>query len=250
MFVDMMGFAALTTANPALVHADFQSVSMFGRSGSTANELAIRFVTFHKLVSIEIAEMARGASDDRPIQAITFSDSAFIVQTGLAHVVSTAARLMRSLILEGIPTRIGIGVGSFSLLGFRSETAAGASIHSSQFLGTAVVNAHEAERAGLPGFRIFLHRSTEVLAARERLRHPQLLRLDQPDSVESREGYPFFEANYCSPSNEDTDEQLAKGLMSMRRSAPNRALRHYTATYEAFDRMRLARNRQPFFATR
>jgi len=77
------------------------------------------------------------------VACITFSDSAFLGLLSLPDVMGFARGLMWNLVTGGTPVRMGIGYGSFATLRFTSDIAGSAHFHSTQFLGTGVVNAHE-----------------------------------------------------------------------------------------------------------
>src|SRR5437870_5686600 len=87
----------------------------------------------------------------RSVTAITFSDSAFIAFTHLIDAVTLAVDFTQSMLSQKIPVRMGVAFGSFAALRFRSDVTAEGGDHASEFLGTAVVRAYQAERCGIKG---------------------------------------------------------------------------------------------------
>lgn len=69
---------------------------------------------------------------------------------------------MRDLISFRVAVRMGIGRGTFRDLRLTTDISDEVRHHSSQFLGTGVIRAHEAESCGLKGLRIFIHPDAEM----------------------------------------------------------------------------------------
>ena len=73
--------------------------------------------------------------------------------------MSVSGQLMRRLVKDEVPVRMGIGQGTFLVLRFRADVSLTIGEYAAQFLGTAVVRAHMAEKCGLKGMRVLLHPS-------------------------------------------------------------------------------------------
>jgi hypothetical protein len=102
------------------------------------------FAAFHRTLDIRISELVNAD----PIQSIVFSDSAFVVFRDLNTAIYFAQAFMRDLILFRVPARMGIGRGSFRALRLTTDISDEVRRHSSQFLGTGVIRAHQAESCG------------------------------------------------------------------------------------------------------
>jgi len=255
VFADMLGFAALTEANPI----DLQMLQFHSRPFSATvdefyelisrpkNPLTEAFVTFHSSLksAISLAEM------HHPLTAITFSDSVFIATTHLFQASSFAVNLARSMLSYKVPVRMGIAFGSFAALRFRSDVSADAGDHAAQFLGTAVVRSYRAEKCGIKGLRILLHPSVEPLLADSthcpaplpintvRVRPLECSNPECGNTTGVR-----YELDYWELTT--TKERSAwHGLQDMWAIAPESAGEHYLATAEAINRMRMAQGEAP-----
>ena len=259
VFADMLGFVALTEANPIdlrMLHANSrlpQSLDaleeMIRRPG---NPLTEAFSHFHNSLKWAI----RTAEMQHPLTAITFSDSVFVATSHLFEAATFAVNLARSMLSQKIPVRMGIAFGSFAALRFRSEVSGDGGDHAAQFLGTAVVRAYQAEKCGIKGMRILLHPSVESLLA---------------DSTHSPASPPIntipvrplectntecinnagvrHELDYWDLAT--TKERSAwHGLQDMWAIAPDSAKEHYQATAEAINRMRMAQGEAPLTVLR
>lgn len=258
MFVDMLGFAHLTKLNPHIDLKEFQYLDRKAKRGEAPLPhktwtLAHHFHSFHETLEQEIEAFGPVAQREAmKYRFISFSDSAFISMPTLEDAVHRARALMRKFILAEVPVRIGIGYGTLTLLRFRSEWNAEVQVHTSQFLGSAVVHAHEAEQARVddnhprvPGLRIFLDESTRTMATISGLGPPDVLPIHvQSNPVPIGADYrpPWAEVNYTSSSDPGTDMALLAAIDRMKTTAPRRAKRHYDATTDAIHRMRGARN--------
>jgi hypothetical protein len=150
IFADMLGFAALTEANPIDVRMlqshnrplsrDVDWLSVIGKD---KNPLTEAFSRFHQHLkwAIMMAEMRHA------VTAITFSDSVFVATNDLYDAAIFAADLAFAMLSGGVPVRMGLGFGSFAALRFRSDVSADGGDHAAQFLGTSVVRAYQAERS-------------------------------------------------------------------------------------------------------
>lgn len=252
LFVDMLGFAALTEAYPIDVgmlnaHNRPFSASFEMVLGTPKNPLTEAFHGFHFALrwAIDMANMRR------PVTAITFSDSAFIAFTHLIDAATLAVDLARSMLSRKIPVRIGIAFGSFAALRFRSDVTAEGGDHASEFLGTAVVRAYQAERCGIKGLRVFLHPSVHPLLkdaihnpAEPPVSGPAIRPLECPLLERANHTAVRYELDYWDPA--PTKEASAwRGLQEMWDKAPDFALEHYQATAEAINRMRMGLGEAP-----
>jgi len=246
MFVDMLGFAALIRAHPDIDEHTLTHIDRLSRR-VPYHGLAAQFINFHQIIENEFEEFAAQLFAGASPQAVTLADSAFITMPSLKDAAATAARIMRSFITAEVPVRIGIGCGSYLLLRFEAKSETRAATYTSQFLGTAVVNAQEARHSQVRGLRILLHSSASPLATVEDVDPPQLLPLS--DSAGSAPvGEPqaaWAEINYSSPGDANVDDELMAALRRMKDAAGEKASHHYTATFEAFNQMRAARGRPP-----
>lgn len=240
LFVDVLGFAALTEAHPIDLDGlrAYDHLRSLGELiGRPSNPLSDAFSHFHFQLrsSISLASMYH------PLTAITFSDSAFIATEYAHDAVKIAVGLIQGMLSQRVPVRIGIAAGSFVTLRFKSDIADGEGDHSVQFLGTAVVRAHSAETSGIKGIRILLHPSvvplleiSEKSTSRENYSILPLAENDHANKVGIR-----HEINYWHLV--PTEEKRAwQGLQDMWDKAPNSEVEHYQATAEAINRMRVA----------
>jgi hypothetical protein len=128
--------------------------------------LGYRFINFHRCLNqarTRLQELGEGTG-------IVFSDSAFFRIDSLPNAISFARQLMFDLVSSEVPTRMGLARGSYRMLRFLTDSSANVSFHMSQFLGTGVVRAYQAEQCGAPGLRILLHPGLEPLLDTDMLR--------------------------------------------------------------------------------
>ena len=252
LFVDMLGFAALTEAYPidvAMLNAHNRpfSSSLEMILSASENPLTETFHGFHFALRWAI-DMANRR---RQVTAITFSDSAFIAFTHLVDAFNLAVDFARSMLSQKVPVRIGIAFGSFAALRFRSDVTAEGGDHAAEFLGTAVVRAYQTERCGIKGLRIFLHPSVHPLlkdsvhdTAEPRPAGVAIRTLECPVHERANRAGVQYELDYWDPA--PTKEASAwRGLQEMWDKAPNDALEHYQATAEAINRMRIGLGEAP-----
>lgn len=250
LFVDLLGFASLTEAH----ELDLEAIKVFERpAGLTlemvqramGNSLTKTFGGFHQSLkgAIDLAQMKH------PLTAISFSDSAFIATANLYDATKLAIGLMQALLPQRIPIRMGIAAGSFAAVRFRSDVAADGGDHAAHFLGTGVVRSHQAETCGIKGLRILLHPSAEALLV-EDVENPQIARQDSLRFVEcsaeeaDNPAGVRYEADYWRLGPK-AEEKAWHGLQDMWRGAPEGAVKHYLATAQAIDRMRVGQGEVP-----
>ncbi len=252
VFADMLGFAALTEANPI----DLRMLHARGRGlplkiddivRISKNPLTKAFSSFHLSIEWAIAS----ANSRHPLTAVTFSDSVFFATTYLFEATSFAVDLAQSLLSQNVPVRMGIAFGSFAALRFRSDVSADSDVHASQFLGAAVVRAYQAEKCGIKGMRILVHPSVESLVA-DGTHNPAsppigicpIRTLECSNSELANKAGVRYELDYWDLAT--TKERAAwHALQDMWAVAPDSAREHYQATAEAINRMRTAQGEAP-----
>lgn len=247
LFVDLLGFAALTEQHPidALSLRTSDRLDTIFGAVFKKNPLTHAFTEFHRVIrgTLQLSQLRHSST------AITFSDSAFVATTQLHEAVGIAVYLMQSLLRRGVPVRVGIASGSFEAVRFRSDITADGEDHAAHFLGTGVVWAHRTESCGISGCRILLHPSAAILLddplhnppapASEHVMHLEC----SADEGQNKHGV-VREINYWSFGF--TDERSAwRELQKMWDQAPEAEHRHFQATAEAIDRMRVARGEAP-----
>jgi hypothetical protein len=252
VFADMLGFAALTEANPIdlrMLQARCRPLSLtFDEIVSKPkNPLTETFSGFHHSLSsaIELAGMQHA------LTAITFSDSVFIATKHFFEAAGIAVNLAHSMLSQKIPVRMGIAFGSFAAVKFRSDVSGDGGDHAAQFLGTAVVRAYQTERCGIKGMRILLHPSVVSLLV-DSAHNPATppvggrpTRLQECSDTERMNKIGVrYELDYWNLAT--TKEGSAwRGLQDMWAAAPDSAVDHYKATAEAINRMRMAQGEAP-----
>lgn len=239
VFVDILGFEAIT--REIRVRVEDYPRDKHGFTGSGTTELQGRFVRFSNVLDRHVFNEGFTGG----VQAMLFSDCAFLVYENSLRATLGASDLMRCFITRGVPVRMGLGKGTFYDMEYATTTTAAQSrvVSKSRFYGTAVVNAHTAERCGGKGMRIFLHQSLE-----------DDLPLDR--SMKLRRAFKGvrYELDYlyeqqpadAKPSEDERDRELFAKVALLKNPAwPKRVLRQYTETHAAMNRMRKKHNRKP-----
>jgi hypothetical protein len=168
LFVDMLGFSALVEKQGDDLNElspIFTEIELYSPTPAESL-LGYRFINFHRCLNqarVRLQKIGTGT-------AIVFSDSAFFRIDSLENAVHLARTLMFELVTSEIPARMGLARGSFRMLRYLTDSSAKVSFHMSQFLGTGVVRAYEAEHCGVPGLRILLHPDLEPLLDKDTLR--------------------------------------------------------------------------------
>jgi uncharacterized protein YecT (DUF1311 family) len=261
LFADMLGFAALTEANPVdlrMLQAHSRLPDSFEALDERINHnnpLTTAFTRFHYALkwAIMTAEMTH------PLTAIAFSDSVFIATNYLFEAATFAVNFARSMLSNQIPVRMGIAFGSFAALRFRSDVTADSGDHAAQFLGTAVVRAHQAEQCGIKGMRILLHPSVKDLLHESvhcpspppvntiSLRPIECSRAER-ENANNKLGV-CYELDYWDLAKTKEREAWHK-FQDMWTVAPDAVHAHYQATAEAIGRMRVAQGEAPLTSLR
>lgn len=231
----MLGFSALVEAEGAAMDElspIFTNIELYSPSPADSL-LGYRFINFHRCLNEARERLQRiGAGT-----GIVFSDSAFFRLDSLGVAIDFARSLMFDLVASEIPARMGLAHGSYRMLRFLTDSSAQVSFHMSQFLGTGVVRAYEAERCGAPGLRVLLHPSLDTLVDDVAMRVIQLVssRLLSLNVVR--------EVNYLEPApsnlGSDYDDCIQfdclRNMLAMSDEAVNF---HYIETFKAWNRMR------------
>lgn len=251
LFVDVLGFASLTESHPLDINAikalerTFSEDFVRGFSCGAYTPLIKAFVGFHQslkwIIDRELMEHS--------LTSITFSDSAFVATSHLHEAANIAVDLIKSLISRGIPVRIGIAYGSFAALRFRSDIVPDGGDHAAHFLGTGVVRSHKTESCGIDGLRILLHPSIDQsLYVNGYIQSPKNDRrisvMECSEDECCNDLGVRYELDYWQfrPTEE---VRVWHKFQDMWDSAPDSAKRHYQATAEAINRMRIGQGELP-----
>lgn len=242
VFVDMLGFGSLVERegddlnglNPI-----FTGIELYSPSPAQSL-LGYRFVNFHRCLNqarVRLQEIGAGT-------AIIFSDSAFIRMNTLEDAIHIARTLMFELVTSDIPARMGIAQGSYRMLRFLTDSSNNVSFHMSQFLGTGVVRAYQAERCGIPGLRILLHPELEPFLDKEEMRIiPATPGREMRLPVQSEVNY-LEEDNHLGPNYQDCIQ--FDSLRSMASFADPQFQYHYSETFNAWNVMRAQLGRSSY----
>lgn len=246
VFVDMLGFAALTENHPLDVDRlkllDGPILAdLMGHIKASEDPLAAAFHAFHSQVRAAIGH----AEMKHRVTSISFSDSAFIATDQLFQATDIASRIMLRLLQYRVPVRIGIGYGTFAALRFSSDVSDGRGHQSAHFLGTAVVRSHAAEHSGLKGLRIFLDPSTHRLLA-DPQHNPvdatgerRLRVVDCPEDPSDNTVHVAREVNYWWRQRVTDERKAWLGLQEMWNASPSTGRLQYQSAAAAINRMRV-----------
>ena len=256
VFVDILGFSDLVMATPE--HADaldgffYANMSKEQLRESLMGErsedpLTRTFAAFHRLLDIRVTELMNAD----PLQTVVFSDSAFVVFRDLNCAMYFAQSFMRDLISFRVPARMGIGQGTFRGLRMTTDISDQVRRHSSQFLGTGVIRAHQAESCGLKGLRIFIHPDSTIIedwpgdlctVADDEGDHklaPSVIRelnyLPHDPDFTPKPGGPQTTQEAC--------DEIVANVTAMMNTGPEKARKQYERTLSALARMRVAYQR-------
>jgi hypothetical protein len=242
LFVDILGFAALTLQHRTFKHSSFDHLDppnplrelTAAFQKTEVSPLEMQFALFHDTISRLVDRRFKS----RIVTTIAFSDSAFIACEGLEDILSLAIDMMRDLLIVGVPVRIGIARGGFRVLRFRSDVTVSVGFHSAQFTGAGVVYAYRTESSGYKGLRIILHDSVQghLRVSRQWLSLPQVVelpRLPHHDAGASD----FAELSYLLDGDEDY-EHIVGRVQALHDEAPEKYRFQYVDTLQALAVMR------------
>ncbi|MFZ1145662.1 MAG: hypothetical protein ACLQPN_17530 [Bryobacteraceae bacterium] len=255
VYADILGFSDLVMSMPESIDGldgfYYSTMSRAELRKSIKEErldrLTRTFVAFHRTLDLGVSKLV---SVD-PLQSIVFSDSAFVVFRDLNTAMYFAQVFMRDLISFRVPARMGIGRGTFRGLRFATDTSDEVKRHSSQFLGTGVIRAHQAESCGLKGLRIFIHPDSEMEedwpgdlcevtdGAEQKMVPPVTDELNylehDPDFTPRLDG---------AQTTDEAYNELVTAITEMMNASPERETAQYRQTFEALARMRDAYKRR------
>ena len=250
VYADILGFTQLVTSHNAVI----ELLDGFTYSESSVAELRKEFVeghedpltrafaAFHRTLDLQLNELL----NVYPLQSIVFSDAAFVAFRDNNTALDFAGDWMRTLLSIGVPVRMGIGTGSFRALRLTTDVSDDVRRHSSQFLGTAVIQAYQAESCGLKGMRVFIH--PDAVVTGDWKGHF----CNVHEDTSSLETQVVRELNYfryvpkfilSSKAQKDAEsdrETLVRTVTTMRHDAPVGEREHYEATLRSLALMRLA----------
>jgi hypothetical protein len=257
LFIDMLGFSALTLKHPDWIefhytYEDGDVASETAASSPSADQLD----QFHKTLDRLLEQPGHMAA-----RAFSFSDCAFIVFNFSEYALEFAIPAMASFIEQDIPVRMGIAHGTFHVRRLSMEHLGHMEITRAHFFGSAVVLAHKAEQTAGKGMRIFIDDSVLRDLERRRNSKSRHLPLKRPSKSVRYELDFLFDV---SPSDSNSleaerlDEALFDHIYRMRDkvriaeankkrvNAPvdGRVLRQYDETIAAMNRMRKSRGRR------
>jgi hypothetical protein len=240
-FVDILGFRALvlghrvprsSTLAPLDRMGFDATIDLLGDLDDLRSPLRRCFVSFHEILRTQLNKANSG--DD--LTAVVFSDSFFLATEDWYPCLRFCQAFMRSCIAAKIPVRMGVGYGSFSSNRFAIETMKGMRIVSTEFLGSAVVFATDAEKA-VKGMRIALHPTVLPTIGYTNAKPYKFLSLPAEECSEAA----IHELNYSDSSfligeapDGDTAASLLRYVADMKGHAP--ALPHIQVHYEQTSR--------------
>jgi hypothetical protein len=156
LFADILGFKDLVKDHkvpfPESLELRERRISTLGSLMNFGNPLGDAFKAFHQGIQYIVDD--RGWA--RPTNLMVFSDSLFLASTSWQDCFGFAESLMVYCIGQDVPMRMGIGCGSFVPYGYAFQEEPRLKRFSSQFFGTGVIYAVEAEKH-LKGLRIAVH---------------------------------------------------------------------------------------------
>jgi hypothetical protein len=253
VYADILGFSDLVMSMPDTIDVldgfYYSTMSLAQLRASFAEEpvpdaLTRTFAAFHRALDIRVSELVNAD----PLQSIVFSDSAFVVFRDPNTAIYFAQAFMRDLISFRIPVRMGIGPGTFRGLRLTTDISDEVRRHSSQFLGTGVIRAHQAESCGLKGLRIFIHPDSEMKedwpgdlcevaddTPQPKLQSPVTRELNYIERAPD-----FIPRTGGAQTTDEAYNQLVTAVTEMMNASPERAKPQYQQTLAALARMRVA----------
>lgn len=242
LYIDLLGFEALIEAHPQAIESESTE------DGWKASGTSESSHQYNKFFSRLLEGRMHTEGFNGHFRAMLFSDCAFLVLGTPLRTALLAADLMRECLLEHVPVRMGIGVGSFNAIRSTTDEFDGVVVTRAMFTGTAITRAARiADTPNHKGMRIFIHPKTSSAALDNIRCRVKVLPLE-PVSV----GWELDYLNEqtpagASPSAEDLDIKLFQSVVAMREPGMSAAvLRHYTETFEALNVMRRLNGRKAF----
>lgn len=245
LFVDMLGFSALTEEHPDDIEWNFDSEEI-----SAATSPTDKLIGGFQHALNTLAEAVGDASS--PSHVMAFSDCAFLVYNNPLQAALSATRLMQYFFRVQVPVRMGLAYGTWHVQRFSFDVVDSKTVTRAVFYGSAVVRAHNTERHGGKGCRIFVHPSIGLdaiaqIQARVRVLEIAGAHADAPNELN------FLHEEELDEMALDQDEKrLLVPLRRMRdrlaASAPASVVIQYTSTHDALNRMRQQLSRPLFSA--
>lgn len=249
VFVDMLGFSQLTEDHPNDIDWNFGSTEITSATSQTEKQIG---AFQHALNTIA------GSAWDAfaPSHLMAFSDCAFLVYDNPLQAALSARQLMQLFFQLAVPVRMGMAFGTWHVQRFSFDAVNQKQITRAVFYGTAVVRAHNAERHGGKGCRIFVHSSIDaagVEAIKNRVAvmtngtcHP-----DFPDDAPLELNY-LHEEDLDEMAKDNDVKHLLRGYQRMfskvKEPIKPEVEKQYQSTLEALDRMRQQLSRPRFIA--
>lgn len=128
LFLDLLGFAALTEAHPYHVVEEIDEGWKIDRFGDAATQ----FGRFQWVLNQALSEEARFRGG---LKAMIFSDCAFLLLGTSLSAALFATDLMRQCIMARIPVRMGLGLGTFNAIRFSADNAGATTVNRALFMG-------------------------------------------------------------------------------------------------------------------
>jgi hypothetical protein len=242
IYADILGFTAITNEYQVRVQDSHDESTGFHYSSTT--EMQTRINRFNNVLD----RCVSGGTINGGIQAMLFSDCAFLVFDDSLRAAVVAASLMRDFIKSEVPVRMGLGKGTFYDIEHSTRTDAGNStISKSRFMGTAVVRARNAEKCGEKGMRIFVGESVDedLPIIQQRIKAVPLAK--PLNGVKWELDYLYESGPKSEEQDAETgDRELFEKVASLNNPdfLPD-VQRQYTDTLCAMNRMRIANSRKP-----
>jgi hypothetical protein len=243
VFVDMLGASALTEEFPTrLIHSGPDEA---GFESTSTSDTSNRFNRFSRVLDVGVHRHSLYGR----VQAMLFSDCAFLEFGSTLVSAMVATELMRDFILAKVPVRMGIGRGTFYTFKFSTDITDSTVVTRSLFAGTAVVRAVAAERCGGKGLRVFVHPSVkaELSVIHQRVKTMMLVKPCKHATWELDYLYEQRPAQQ-NPSAEEADRGLFEAVLELKEkylTAPMVVRRHYIEALKAMNRMRKTNGRPP-----
>lgn len=246
LFADMLGFKALVNHHrvPFPENLEFrgrliQRPERPDARAAEGNPLSRAFRAFHSSVeaTIDITQW------HDVVSIVVFSDSMFLASRHAADCVNFSGRLMRSCLKKHLPVRMGIGLGSFVRYGFSQEENPYIRYSSSQFFGSGVVEAYEAEES-IKGMRIAL--SQRASQALQELAEWLVLPLpSRHAAVEATHELNYLPEHPDPMGDMELSADIIQRIDALRQTAPQKPeiQLQYSESVAAVQRMAAAHNR-------
>lgn len=237
----MLGFGALTEKYP--YRTQTIQKDRRGFTGSSTTEIQSHFNRFNRVLDICVHKQELYGG----IQAMLFSDCAFLNPETSLRAGIIAAYLMREFIKVRVPVRMGIAQGTFYAFGHSLEAGSGTMMVSkSRFLGTAVVRAHAAsEKSGHKGMRILVHPKVTGLQQGHTDLHITALKKPSENAAWELGFLHRREPESREPTADLNDRELFTAVAEMLDpSQPPKVRRHYLETLRLMNLNRSAYGRR------